>query len=41
MGVAGPLQREGETAPVHPIARRLFNHNGLLGGLMTASRDFH
>ena len=39
MGVEGVLEREGEV--VHLIARRLVDHSGLLGGLMTASRDFH
>ena len=42
LGVAGTLQREGEGehAVVHLIARRLFDHSGLLGRLVTASRDF-
>jgi error-prone DNA polymerase len=43
LGVAGTLQREGagEHAVVHLIAKRLFDHSDLLGGLVTASRDFH
>ena len=42
LGVAGALQREGEGehAVVHLIAKRLFDHSGLLGRLVTASRDF-
>ena len=42
LGVAGQLQREGEGehAVVHLIAKRLFDHSELLGGLVTASRDF-
>jgi error-prone DNA polymerase len=42
LGVAGQLQREGEGehAVVHLIARRLFDHSGLLGSLATASRNF-
>jgi len=39
MGVEGVLEREGEV--VHLVARRLLDHSALLGGLMTASRDFH
>jgi error-prone DNA polymerase len=42
LGVAGQLQceGEGEHAVVHLIAKRLFDHSGLLGTLVTASRDF-
>jgi len=42
LGVAGVLQRqgEGEHAVVHLIAKRLFDHGELLGGVVTASRDF-
>ena len=39
LGVEGVVEREGGV--VHLIARRLFDHSGLLGGLATASRDFH
>jgi error-prone DNA polymerase len=39
MGVQGVIERDGEV--VHLIARRLFDHTGLLGALQTASRDFH
>ena len=43
LGVAGQLQveGEGEHAVVHLIAQRLFDHDELLGSLVTASRDFH
>ena len=43
LGVAGQLQVEGkgEHAVVHLVAQRLFDHSELLGGLATASRDFH
>ena len=42
LGGVGTLQREGEGehAVVHLIAKRLFDHSELLGGLVTASRDF-
>ncbi len=39
LGVVGDVQREGEV--VHVVARRLYDHSHLLGGLMTRSRDFH
>ena len=39
LGVEGVVEREGGV--VHLIARRLFDHSRLLGGLDTASRDFH
>ncbi|MBI5898578.1 MAG: error-prone DNA polymerase [Rhodocyclales bacterium] len=43
LGVAGQLQVEGrgEHAVVHLVAKRLFDHSGLLGTLLTRSRDFH
>ena len=43
LGVAGQLQveGEGEHAVVHLVAKRLFDHNELLGTLLTRSRDFH
>jgi error-prone DNA polymerase len=43
LGVAGQLQvqGEGEHAVVHLVAKRLFDHSELLGGLLTGSRDFH
>jgi len=37
--VYGEVQREGEV--LHVIAKRLEDHSALLGGLQTASRDFH
>jgi len=39
MGVEGEVQIEGEV--IHVIARRLTEHNGLLGSLAVRSRDFH
>ena len=39
LGVAGRIEREGEV--VHLVARRLYDYTPMLGGLMTASRDFH
>ena len=39
LGVYGEVQREG--AVVHVVARRLYDHSALLGGLVVASRDFH
>jgi error-prone DNA polymerase len=39
MAVHGTIEREGEV--VHLVARRLVDHGALLGGLVTASRDFH
>ena len=38
MGIAGELQIEGKV--IHVIARRLFDHTGLLGDLELRSRDF-
>ena len=38
LGVVGEVQREGEV--VHVVARRLYDHSHLLGGLVTRSRDF-
>jgi error-prone DNA polymerase len=38
LGVAGEVQREGEV--LHVIARDLEDHTGLLGELMTQSREF-
>jgi error-prone DNA polymerase len=39
LGVVGKVQKEG--AVLHVIAERLFDHSGLLGCLVTRSRDFH
>jgi len=39
LAVEGSIERDGEV--VHLIARRLADHSGLLGGLLTLSRDFH
>ena len=39
MGVEGEVQIEGEV--IHVIARRLTEHNALLGSLAVRSRDFH
>ncbi|MGH8658749.1 MAG: error-prone DNA polymerase [Gammaproteobacteria bacterium] len=39
LGVSGEVQREGEV--VHVLARRLEDHTGFLGSLITQSRDFH
>jgi error-prone DNA polymerase len=38
MGVSGELQIEGEV--IHVIARQLTDHSGMLGNLVTISRDF-
>jgi error-prone DNA polymerase len=39
LGVQGSIERDGEV--VHLVARRLVDYSALLGGLETASRDFH
>ena len=39
MGVAGRVQRDGQV--LHIIASELFDLSGMLGSLMTTSRDFH
>ena len=39
LGIAGELQIEGKV--IHVIARQLFDHSEMLGGLSTHSRDFH
>jgi error-prone DNA polymerase len=39
MGVIGKVQKE--SGVLHVIAERLYDHSGLLGGLVTRSRDFH
>ena len=39
LGVQGVIEREGEV--VHLVARRLFDHDKLLGCLAVHSRDFH
>lgn len=39
LGVAGVLQRHGEV--MHLVAGHLEDHSGLLGQLVTRSRDFH
>jgi len=39
LGVYGEIQREGEV--VHLVAHHLVDHSGLLGRLVTESRDFH
>jgi error-prone DNA polymerase len=39
LGVQGVIERDGEV--VHLVARRLFDHSGLLGPLAAPSRDFH
>ena len=38
LGIAGELQIEGKV--IHVIARRLFDHTDMLGGLSVRSRDF-
>jgi len=38
MGVQGELQKEGKV--IHVIARKLFDHSELLGGVRSSSRDF-
>jgi error-prone DNA polymerase len=38
LGVDGEVQREGRV--VHVVARRLYDHSALLGGLIATSRDF-
>ncbi len=38
LGIAGELQIEGKV--IHVIARRLFDHTDMLGGLSVHSRDF-
>jgi error-prone DNA polymerase len=38
LGVIGEVQREGEV--IHVVARRLYDHSGLLGRLPVTSRDF-
>jgi len=38
LGIAGELQIEGKV--IHVIARRLFDHTEMLGGLSVHSRDF-
>ncbi len=39
LGVRGAIERDGDV--VHLVARRLTDYSALLGGLETASRDFH
>jgi len=39
LGVKGHVQKEGEV--VHLVARQLYDHSALLGGLATRSRDFY
>jgi error-prone DNA polymerase len=39
LGIAGELQIEGKV--IHVIARQLFDHTEMLGGLSVRSRDFH
>jgi error-prone DNA polymerase len=39
LGITGELQIEGKV--IHVIARRLFDHTEMLGGLSVTSRDFH
>jgi error-prone DNA polymerase len=39
LGIAGELQVEGKV--IHVIARQLFDHTDMLGGLSLRSRDFH
>lgn len=39
LGIAGELQIEGKV--IHVIARQLFDHTDMLGGLSLRSRDFH
>ena len=39
MGVAGKVQRDGEV--LHIVASDLFDLSGMLGDLVTTSRDFH
>ncbi|MBI5135707.1 MAG: error-prone DNA polymerase [Nitrospirae bacterium] len=39
LGITGEVQRDGEV--LHLIAKRLTDHNALLGGLAVSSRDFH
>jgi error-prone DNA polymerase len=38
LGVVGELQIEGKV--IHVIARQLFDHTEMLGGLSVRSRDF-
>ena len=38
LGIAGELQIEGKV--IHVIARQLFDHTEMLGGLSVRSRDF-
>jgi len=38
LGIAGELQIEGKV--IHVIARQLFDHTEMLGGLSVHSRDF-
>lgn len=39
LGITGELQIEGKV--IHVIARQLFDHTEMLGGLSVRSRDFH
>lgn len=39
LAVQGLIERDGEV--VHLVARRLYDHSGLLGHLKAGSRDFH
>ena len=39
LGITGELQIEGKV--IHVIAKRLFDHTEMLGGLSVQSRDFH
>ena len=39
LGVTGELQVQGKV--IHVIAKRLFDHTEMLGGLSVSSRDFH
>ncbi|MDH3450987.1 MAG: OB-fold nucleic acid binding domain-containing protein, partial [Gammaproteobacteria bacterium] len=39
LGVSGRVQREGDV--LHLVARRLYDYTAKLGGLATASRNFH
>jgi error-prone DNA polymerase len=39
LAVEGVIERDGDV--VHLVARRLSDHSGLLGELLTRSRDFH
>ena len=38
LGISGELQIEGKV--IHVIARQLFDHTEMLGGLSVRSRDF-